>query len=161
MNNLSVGASSGSTRKHWALVADSGRARVLEIWRSPYEIRLVREFHSKAEHTTSKELASDGSGRAYNVQGPSTHSKEQRSDPHEQAEQAFCKALVDYLEQALQQNLLENLVVIADPKTLGRLRRAMGRSLQTRVTEELNLDLTGLDLNELAPRLKSVLGWKY
>jgi protein required for attachment to host cells len=54
----------------------------------------------------------------------------------------------------------EHLAIIADPRTIGRLRRHMSKALAGRVTEEHTMDLASLPLGKLEPRVRSVLGWK-
>jgi len=65
---------------------------------------------------------------------------------------------VQKLEKAANLGAFDQLAIIADPKTLGRLRRQMNKSLAGRVTKELNLDLAGLSLNELKPRIAAAFG---
>lgn len=144
---------------HWVLVADSGQARILEFKRKPYAFRQVVSLVSETQHQPSRDIVSDGSGRAFHSQGPASHSKQPRSDPHEMGEQQFTRSLAKRLEKAGRVGAFDHLIVIADPKTLGRLRRQMAKSLSGRVTDEITLDLSGLPLNELEPRVRSVMGW--
>ena len=72
--------------RYWVVVADSGKARILEMRRKPYAFRLVTEYASLNQHRTSKELVSDAAGRVYHAQGPGTHAMQPRSDPHDNAE---------------------------------------------------------------------------
>ena len=148
-----------ATPKYWVLVADSGKARIIELRRKPAELRELQELVSESQHQPSRELMSDASGRAFHVQGPSSHSKVPRSDAHERAKHAFTRKLVGKLEQAANMNAFEHLAIIADPKTLGRLRQHMSKSLAARVTDELNLDLVGMPLDSLEQRIRAALGW--
>ena len=145
--------------KYWVLVANSGQARILEMQRKPYEFHQVSELVSAAQHLTNKEIVSDASGRDYHAQGPGTHSKKPRSDPHEQAEEQFSRSLAQKMEKAAQLGRFDQLLVIADPKTMGRLRQQMNRSLAGKVTDEVALDLVGLPLPQLETRVRGVLGW--
>lgn len=144
---------------YWVLVADSGSARIFELRKKPAEFREVHTLVSDALHKRSSDLVSDGSGRSFNSQGPAGHSKEQRSDPHELAEQEFSRKLVDKLELAANMNVFEKLMVTADPKTLGRLRPLMSKQLKKRITHEVNLDLVGMPLEKLKKRIKAQLDW--
>jgi len=146
-------------RKYWVLVANSGQARILEMQRKPYEFRQVSEFVSEAQHLTNKEIVSDASGRVYRAQGPGTHSMKPRSDPHENAEEQFSRSLAQKMEKAARLGRFDQLLVVADPKTLGRLRQQMDKSVGSKLAEEVTLDLVGLPLNQLEPRLRQVLGW--
>ena len=145
--------------KYWILVADSGHARILELRIKPKEFRQVQELVSESRHLSSRDMVSDASGRAFHVKGPSSHSKQQRSDAHDQAEQAFSRMLVGKLEKAANLKAFEYLVLIADPKTLGRVRQHMSKSLSGMVTNELNLDVVGLPLDSLQKKVHSLLNW--
>jgi len=145
--------------KFWVLVADSGNARILEMRRKPHEFNEVQKLVSETLHKRTHDLVSSGKGRSFHVQGPASHSKQQRSDAQDLAEQEFSRKLVDKLELAAKMNVFQHLVVIADPKTLGRLRRHMSKTLSARVTDELNLDLVGEPLASLEKRVKERLGW--
>jgi protein required for attachment to host cells len=147
--------------KHWVLVADSGQARILELQRKPYEFRQVSELVSPSQHQPTRELVSDACGRSFHVQGPGSHVKLPRSDPHDQAEEAFVESLAGTLDKAVRLGAFDDLVLIADPKTMGRLRREMSRAVAARVTQEHTLDLVGMPLNTLEPRVRAVLGWKH
>jgi protein required for attachment to host cells len=148
-----------ASSKYWVLVADSGKARIIELRRKPAEFHEVQELVSESQHQPSRELMSDASGRSFHVQGPSSHSKVPRSDAHDRAKHAFSRKLVEKLEQAASMNAFERLAVFADPKTLGRLRQHMSKSLSARVTNELNLDLVGMPLDSLEQRIRTALGW--
>ena len=145
--------------KYWVLVANSGQARILEMQRKPYEFRQVAELLSDTQHLTNKDIVSDASGRVYHTQGPGTHSMNPRSDPHENAEEQFSRSLAHKMEKAAQLGRFDQLLVVADPKTLGRLRPQMHKSIGGKVVDEVSLDLVGLPLNRLEPRLREVLGW--
>lgn len=146
--------------KHWVLVGDSGQARILELRRKPYSFREVAELISPSQHLPSRELVTDASGRDYHGPGPGSHVKQPRSDPHDQAEEAFARDVARKLGMAAAQGAFDHLFVIADPRTLGRLRRNMDKALAARLVDELPLDLTHLPLTELEPRLLEIMGWK-
>jgi protein required for attachment to host cells len=146
--------------KHWVLVADSGQARILELQRKPYEFRLVSDQVSATQHQTSKELISDASGRVYSTKGAGTHAMAPRADPHELAEDQFVRSLAQTLEKAARLGAFEHLAIVADPRTIGRLRRFMSKALAARVTEEHAMNLASLPLGTLEPRVCAVLGWK-
>jgi len=150
---------SNASSPYWILVADSGNARILEIKRTPAEIRMVHKLTSETLHMRSGDLKSDASGRSFHVQGPSSHSKKPRSDAHDQAEKEFSRILVAKLELAAQHKSFERLLIAADPKTLGRLRQYMTKALTARVTDEWNVDLTGIPMAPLEKRLRARLGW--
>jgi protein required for attachment to host cells len=144
---------------YWVLVADSGYARIFALRKEPAEFTEVQELISDSRHQTNRDLVSDASGRIADVRGgPSSHTMQPRSDPHDQAEQAFSARLVKNLEQAANKHLFERLVIIADPKTLGRLRQNMSKNLAARISHEVNRDLVGLPPDELERRVRAEMG---
>jgi protein required for attachment to host cells len=145
--------------KYWILVADGGHARILELRKKPREFHQVQELVSESLHLSSRDMVSDTSGRAFHVKGPSSHSKRQRSDAHDLAEQAFSRMLVEKLEKAANLKAFEHLVLIADPKTLGRVRQYMSKALSGMVTNELNLDVVGMPLDLLHKKVRFLLNW--
>jgi protein required for attachment to host cells len=145
--------------RYWALVANSGQARIVEMRRKPYEFRPIAELVSEAQHLTSKDLVSDASGRVYHTQGPGTHAMQPRSDPQETAEGQFARSLADKLDKAANLGRFERLLIVADPRTLGRMRTLLNRTVAARVADEVALDLVSLPPNQLEPRLKKLLGW--
>jgi protein required for attachment to host cells len=148
-----------ASSKYWILVADSGHARILELRKKPREFHQVQELVSESQHLNSRDMVSDASGRAFHAKGPMSHSKRQRSDAHDLAEQAFSRMLVGKLEKAANLKAFEHLVLIADPKTLGRVRQYMSKALSGMVTNELNLDVVGMPLDLLQKKVRSLLNW--
>ena len=146
--------------KHWVLVADSGQARILELQRKPYEFRLVSEIVSESRHLTSRQLDADASGRSFHALGTASHSIQPRADAHQLEEERFVRSLAGTLDKAARLGIFDHLVLVCDPRTLGRLRQCIGRETATRVADELALDLGGLPLQQLESRIRSVLGWK-
>ena len=145
--------------KYWVLVANSGQARIVEMQRKPYQFHEISELTSETQHLTNKEIVSDASGRGYRAQGPGTHSMKPRSDPHETAEEQFSRGLAQKMAKAARAGRFDRLLVVADPKTLGRLRQQMDKSVGGKLENEVSLDLVKLPLQQLEPRLKQVLGW--
>ena len=145
---------------YWVLVADSGYARIFALQKQPAEFREVKELVSDTRHKLTREIMSDSSGRIANVAGgASSHSMQPGSDAHDLAEQNFCSKLIDILEKGAEKNRFEQLFIIADPKTLGRLRQNMSKSLASRVAAEVNRDLASVPPESLEKRVRAELGW--
>jgi protein required for attachment to host cells len=144
---------------HWVLVADGGQARILELRRKPYQFRQVAELVSETQHEPSRNLVSDADGRSFHVQGPVSHAKQPRNDPHDLAEEQFVRELLEKLDRAGNLGRFDYLQLIADPRTLGRLRQQMSKSLLARVAGETALDLVQLPEQQLEGKVRTILGW--
>jgi len=145
---------------YWVVASDGGHARIFSMTREPATFVEVQELVSDSQHQTNRELTSDASGRIANVKGgPSSHSMEPRSNAHDLAEVAFSNRLVRKLEQAADKSLFESLVILADPRTLGHLRKQMNKRLAARIEKEVNRDLVGMPPDSLEKRVRAELGW--
>lgn len=143
----------------WVLVTDSGYGRVFEIERSPARIEEIGSRESPARHKPSRELTSDLSGRESSSATQSGDTKQPRSDPHDEAERQFVREWVEGLQKNHSNGRFEHLLLVADPRTLGRLRESMDTTLQEAVIAEFDLDLTKLSTHDLEPRLRKLLDW--
>ena len=61
------------------------------------------------------------------------------------------------LDEERKKLAFDELVVIAPPKALGRLREAIPRELRKMVTREVDKDLTKLPLHELPEKIRALL----
>ena len=143
----------------WALVIDGGKARILSLKRYPPGYRDILEMESSTRQSPSRDLQSDSSGRSHHVRGPGSHVREPRISAHDLAEIHFTDQALDMMRQAAQYGEFKSLVLAADPKTLGNIRRRMGKMLSRKVILELNLDLTGMGSDKINKRLRKALGW--
>ncbi len=145
------------TQTIWVLVANGGRARILEMSRKRGDFRELQYLESPSMHLANRDLVSDASGRTFHVRGPVGHSKTARSDAHEQGEKQFVRELVQRLERAMKAGRFDRLVITADPRTLGIVRKALSAELAARLELEMNLDLTGLPARKLEAKLRSAI----
>ena len=128
-------------RRLWVLVADGAKARILKNF-----------GHSTDEVTENLEVSkerlgeimSDQAGSSFASVGGRRSSMELKSDPVRENEKAFARMLADSLEHSRLVEGVDELMVIAAPRTLGDLRIALSADLQQLVKLESNKDLTGL-----------------
>ncbi|MEQ9349816.1 MAG: host attachment protein, partial [Alphaproteobacteria bacterium] len=123
----------------WILVADGGKARLFCS-----DVRLPRirpviddAFVSEARHLSNQDILSDRPGRAFDRSRGQPHAMEPPSDPKTVEEDRFVRYLADYLKQALDRGAFDALVLVAAPRALGILRRAMDKTVQATVESEI------------------------
>jgi protein required for attachment to host cells len=105
----------------------------------------------------TREIMSDRPGRSFSSVGPGRSSIEPRTDPHELEETRFAKGVLEQIEAAMGRDVADKLVLVAAPKTLGEMRKAMPKSLADNLTATLDKDLTKTPANELPKHLEGVL----
>lgn len=143
--------------KYWVVAADGGTARNYLYMKYPQEFSLVQRLESSTRQQPSREIMSDASGRNYHAKGPASHAKQSRRDAHEQSEDLFVREVIERLEHGARRKDFDQLVLIADPRTLGKLRKTLGSSLKRAVYKDSNLDLTPLSELQLRARVSDLL----
>ena len=145
----------GKMKSYWVLVADSGQARVLKYQPGGPGLERLEIIESPTRHDRTRDLKSDTFGRTYNARGPARHSLKSRTDAHDHMEQEFVRSLAGKLAKAARGPDYDELILIADPRTLGRLRGFVSDAEASRVTHQLNVNLTNALLDELERRIHS------
>ena len=75
-------------------------------------------------------------------------------DPHRKEEDGFAAASASQLNYLALDGSLERLFVIADPRTLGELRKHFHANLQTKIVGELPKDLTDHSADDIAMAIR-------
>ncbi|MGN6497948.1 MAG: host attachment protein [Tsuneonella sp.] len=120
-------------------IADGARFLLMRNTGSPLEPELtLREEPSLAEQGES---------------GAFGHHDAKSDDYHEQDKLDHAAAVANWLNQAVLDRRIEQLVVVADPNTLGEMRRHYRPQTHTAVVEELDKQLTGMPGPDIAAAL--------
>jgi protein required for attachment to host cells len=150
----------------WVVVADEAIARILQWNKDDKELEPVEELTDPAAHADGADLRRDAYGRraGATTQSANTNTSSRQSSPanvtssageaeqHLEAED-FAKRVATRLTEAFQQNRFEELRIVAAPRFLGLLRKAMGTQVAGVVTDELDKDLIHMDNREISQRL--------
>lgn len=125
----------------WIVVADGHSARVLENEGRAGAIEL-----KEIDTVTPKNLASEG---------PSG-SRPQDDSPRDTDEATFAKQLSHWLLEKAQKKAYEQLVLVADPKTLGQMRPQLHKEVTDRIVHELAKTLTGASLDDITRSIEAI-----
>ena len=85
----------------------------------------------------TSEIVTDRPVRSYESKGHARHAKTERSDPHRELKRASAERLAGMLKSGLAAKRYEQLILVAPPVTLGDLREALPKGVQSRVVGEL------------------------
>lgn len=144
-------------KRTWALVADGARARILTGIGDPTG-GTSTEYHQTNEK--AQDLGSDRPGRTHASADTNRSAYEPPSDAVRDNERAFAAALVKTLDTHKANNQFDALLVIAESRTLGHLRKLLSGTLKERIALEAAKDLTGLPdkaLREAIAALRSTV----
>ncbi len=116
------------------VVADGGKALLLRNTGAGLTVALTEE-----RRVTLKDFVDDG---------PSGDRPPEQS-PGETREATFAKQVVKLLTAMHDKNEFKDLVLIADPGTLGEMRAAMHKTLEHSVAFSLAKDYTNMSIGEI------------
>jgi protein required for attachment to host cells len=139
----------------WILVADGGRALVLENHGVGKGLSKAPVFTAENENPPTREQGTDAPGR-FDDAGVG-RSAVQDTDWHEIEKTRFAKDVAAELDKAAQRNAYDRLVLIAPPKVLGDLRSTLSKPARERVHAEIDKDLTTQSRDAIVKHVGEVL----
>lgn len=150
----------------WILVADEGVARVLASQGDNARLEEIEKITDAAAHADNADLRRDAYGRRAqaSVQGDAGHAgahagrmatvvSSAGEDALHLEGQQFSRRVAKLLEDARNRQRFDELVVIAPPRFLGLLRKALPQSVCDAVTREIGKDYCQLDNRDLQQRM--------
>src|SRR6267378_5023674 len=120
----------------WIVAADSSRARILRVVGREHRLVEIQDFVNPKGRMHDRELITDAHPR-------------QETTAVEHETELFAKEIDRYLDKARVKGLFDKLHLVAPPKFLGLLRHNLGKETAKRVAEEIDKDLSWLDVREL------------
>jgi protein required for attachment to host cells len=141
------------------MVGDGARAIFLRNSGTVLEPRLAVENVLEQNNPPTREQGTDAptrgadfaAGGAANASSP--RSNIEQTDWHQLNEDRFAKDIADTLYQLAHANRFQQLVLVAPPKVLGTLRRALHHEVLQRVVEEVPKEMTALPIPALQEQL--------
>jgi len=137
----------------WVVVADGAKFLLLRNDGDRDYMRLNVVSHEDSETPPARALSTDRAGRRYDATremggGVRAYGKSglEETDWHRVAEERFAEKIAADLGRWAEAGRFGDLVVIADPRTLGALRAAAGAPLRSVIRSEIAKDLTNLPL---------------
>ena len=141
----------------WILLADSTQARIACNDGPGRGVTLVSGETLHGRNLPGREIDSDRPGRTFDSHGRGRHAMEPPTDPRENEKQHFIRDLAALLDKEAKRGRYDRLVLVAPPKALGYLRRALSDQVRDRITGEIRKDLMHLPTRDLPPHLGKVL----
>ena len=132
------------------IVADNTRARIFTSHSVINHLQEVEDFVHPEARLSNRELTEDSSGKSVDQHGsldPGTSAKE-----HE--ERSFALLLGRHLKALHNDQHFEQLILVASPRFLGMLRKALPGPLDQLVTKSIDKDLTTADVDTIIDYIK-------
>jgi len=139
----------------WVVVADEGLARFLALPSHGAQLEPIEALTDAGAHARNAALSRDAHGRRggddLRMGGNATTSA--GDSELEKEAGLFARRVADHLEHALRASRFTELHLVAAPRFLGRLRKALSAEVAGCVVETQDKDLIHLDPAELTQRL--------
>lgn len=139
--------------KTWYVVADGGRARIVQKRDGQETFGTRQEFVSADIHRHTHELGTERPGRARESGASARHAVQPRQDLHRADKQNFVHEIAAALNQASARDEFDCLVLVAPPHPLGDLYQVLDAPTQRKITAQLQKDLTNIPDADLANHL--------
>ena len=139
----------------WIIAADASRARILQVTDRARALAEVDDLLNPEGRVHDRELISDAHPRFSGHAGGAPGSDREETSAAEHATELFAKRVGDYLDKARTAHRYDRLHLIAPPKFLGQLRKALGKEVQKMVAEELPKDLSWLNARDIQAHVAS------
>ncbi len=136
--------------RNWILVAGSSEADLYSQQKPGAELSAIRHFKHNESRVLRQELASDKPGRAYDSFGGGRHGMDPESSVRDEESRRFAREIVSSLEEGYRHQEFDTLMIIAEPKFLGCLRKAMPNRLSAQVRTEIAKNLVGHEVAEIS-----------
>jgi protein required for attachment to host cells len=136
------------------LVADGRKMLFLRNEGDDAFPNLVVEHAEAQANPKDGDQKGDAPGLSYSSFGSGRNTMEE-TDFHQLEEDRFAVEATDLLRKRALSNDFESLIVIAPPRTLGELRKHYHREVRTRITGELDKDLTNHPIAEIESAIKA------
>lgn len=141
----------------WIIVADRAGARLFRFDNRERELEQLRDIDHDDGRLRNRELDADRPGAATPGHGNGHGVMAREHDATERVATRFAGELADVLRDGRTRGGYDELVLVAPPAFLGRLRDALDDPTRDRVVATMDKDLTRIPKHELRPRLSDVL----
>jgi protein required for attachment to host cells len=138
------------------LVADGRKMLLLRNHGDSGRIDLQADAHEERHDHKDSDMKSDMAGQSHSPAGSGLPGGTMgETDYHQQAEDRFAAHVADKMKTMVLNHEVDDLVVIAPPKTLGELRHHWHKEVQSRILFELNKEMTDHPIADITALIES------
>lgn len=141
----------------WYFIGDGARARIFEAAAPGGKLALVEEVSDETARLRDRELGRDRPVRGRTI-GTGAPYAIDRASKHDQAEDAFIRACAAKLDAAAARDAFGKLILVAAPRALGVLRKALAPATAGLVAGTIDRDLTKTPDGDLRALMEKHLG---
>ena len=142
----------------WILVAQRAGAKLFQSTRAGTQLELLRDIPHLVGRLQDKDLGSDRPGRLFSNASHGTRSStDSENTAHDHQAEVFAGELARILDKGRTLNEYDDLVLVAEPRFLGKLQASLTRLTAGKVSRRIEKELTKISDHELKLRLEDLL----
>lgn len=143
----------------WILVANRSTARLFENRGPGRDLNLLEDIIHPEGALQNREIDTDRRGRANQSSGATvTHTYDAHQDAVDHLADVFAKHLANIIDDGRRKNRFEKIVLVAEPKFLGKLKQALPKHSFDKIHCTVSKDLPHVTASELLLRLGDLDG---
>jgi protein required for attachment to host cells len=143
------------SKTQWVVVADEAIARVMSLPTEAGDLEEVTTMTNPDAHATGAEFRRDAQGRRSggdSRMGGNATASASDTQSHQEAA-VFAQQVADWLADAERGNRYDELTVVAAPRFLGLLRKALSPQVTKTIVKEVDKDVIHESMADLTKRL--------
>lgn len=141
----------------WVIVADAAHARVFELTNPDSRLHEIDKLSHPESQMYAHQLRTGGKGEVIDSSGSGHHQADPQVNQSEKHAAHFAKELADYLQQKRNNDAFTRLILVAEPKLLGRLREHLDQRTAQLVTDSIDKNWVQHDGRQIERFLKQKL----
>ena len=122
-----------------------------------FRCHLLSAEEMNADVPAGRDIMADRPGRSFSSVSEGRSAMEPKSDPRELVERAFVSSVLERAEKLFAGQDAARIVIVADPGSLGEIRKALPHGLKDKLTATLDKDLTKIPVKDLPKHFEGVL----
>jgi len=141
------------THRTWILVAHRAGARIFAHTSPHQPLTLVETIDHPEGRLRNHDLDADAGGRTHDSMGAHRHAMETEHSATDHLAEVFAKTLVGKLRAGREAKACDRIILVADPRMLGKLRDVMDAFTAAAADRSLDKDLGNLPDTEVTEYL--------
>ncbi|UOF02376.1 host attachment protein [Bdellovibrio reynosensis] len=139
--------------KTWIVVVNRTQAKVFACTNKRGDgIEFVTKLDNPRGRLRAQDINADKWGVFATLMSHGSR-QEKKEGPTDRVAQEFAIKVSDFLDECLLQKNFDDLILIAEPQFLGRLRNLLGREVKALISQEIAKDLNLVSVDDLRSRL--------
>lgn len=139
----------------WIVIADSAQADIYKYQGPNNKLAKVKNGHLEHINQKSQDLVSDDRGRVFSRGGVGRSAMSRTTDPHQHEKHKFALEIKRFLQK--NNSRFDRLIISSPPKLLGDLRKSIPNNIKSKITAEIDKDLTKVPANDLPDYLEDFI----